>query len=154
METSFFVLAFDCSTQSFKVIVMDLFGKIIYQDKLLFCTLDHYNTDNGLYKDGNIVTSPVLMWIEALDILLTRMQLVNFPFHNIKAISGSSQQHTAIYWDNLNLLKNLSSDTVLNKQLYDLNNILQSFRKFNNLEINKKDKNNLYDNYEQYKEDN
>jgi xylulokinase len=112
-------LGFDCSTQSFKVIVIDIYGKIIYQDKIIFHTdLSRYNTDHGVYYDSseNVITSPVLMWIEAFDLLLSKMSASNFPFHMIRAISGCAQQHTSIYWNKLNILNNLDSTFSLKEQ--------------------------------------
>ena len=113
-----FFLGFDCSTQSFKVIVIDCQCKIIYQDRVIFAEeLDYYGTKDGIYECGNVVLSPVLMWIEALDIILSRMKERKFPFYKIKAISGSAQQHTAVYWNKLEVLKNLHSDISLSEQL-------------------------------------
>ncbi|CAK8990607.1 Xylulose kinase (Xylulokinase) [Durusdinium trenchii] len=43
-------------------------------------------------------TSPVLMWVEALDMILTQMKADQFPFHEVLAISGSGQQHGSVYW--------------------------------------------------------
>jgi xylulokinase len=56
-------LGFDCSTQSFKVIIIDISGTVIYQDKIIFNELNNLNnlTENkfqgikdGIIQDGNI----------------------------------------------------------------------------------------------------
>ena len=100
-------LGFDCSTQSFKVIIIDISDNIIYQDKVIFNDLN-YSVKDGSIQYGNVILSPVLMWIDAFKLLLSRMKEKSIPFHRIRAISGSAQQHTAIYWSNLSILKNLS----------------------------------------------
>ena len=43
-------------------------------------------------------TAPVLMWVEALDMMLTKLANDGFPFHKVYAISGSAQQHGSVYW--------------------------------------------------------
>ena len=37
------------------------------------------------------------MWIEALDLIFTRMQQKRFDFTRVKGISGSGQQHASVY---------------------------------------------------------
>ena len=44
------------------------------------------------------VTSPPHLWISALDVMLDQMRESNFPFHSIKAVSVSAQQHGTVYW--------------------------------------------------------
>jgi len=44
------------------------------------------------------ITGPVLMWVEALDLVLKKLRKVSFPFHKVYAISGSGQQHGSVYW--------------------------------------------------------
>ena len=41
--------------------------------------------------DGLSYTAPVLMWVEALDMLLEKMRNSGFDFDCIKAISGTGQ---------------------------------------------------------------
>jgi len=65
-------------------------------------------------------TAPVLMWVEALDILLSRLAKDGFPFHKVYAICGSAQQHGSVYWAHGtqdSLLKNLDSSKSLLEQL-------------------------------------
>lgn len=44
------------------------------------------------------ITGPVLMWAEALDLILTKLRKESFPFDKVYAISGSGQQHGSVYW--------------------------------------------------------
>jgi len=43
-------------------------------------------------------TAPVLMWVEALDVMLCKLAKEGFPFHKVCAVSGSAQQHGSVYW--------------------------------------------------------
>ena len=38
------------------------------------------------------------MWLEAVDLVLSRLGEVATPFSQIKAISGAGQQHGSVYW--------------------------------------------------------
>jgi xylulokinase len=88
-------LGFDLSTQQLKVLAIDISNlKTFYEKSLTFETdLAHYKTTNGVYSNDSDheVYSPVEMWIEAVDVLLTRMKEDNFPFERVAAISGAGQ---------------------------------------------------------------
>lgn len=60
--------------------------------------LSHYNIKKGVHTNDteNEVYAPVAMWIEALDLILTRMQAKAFDFSRIKGISGAGQQHGSV----------------------------------------------------------
>ena len=91
-------LGFDCSTQSFRVIATDISGSTLYTDKVVFSRdFPNYITDNGIHKNGDKITSPVTMWVEAFELLLLKMEDRNFPFKNVRAISGSAQQHACVF---------------------------------------------------------
>ena len=45
-----------------------------------------------------MVTSPVEMWVRALDLLFKRMKKRGFEFASVRAISCSAQQHGTVYW--------------------------------------------------------
>ncbi|XP_022529597.2 xylulose kinase isoform X2 [Astyanax mexicanus] len=38
------------------------------------------------------------MWVKALDLILEKMKNAGFDFSNVKALSGSGQQHGSVYW--------------------------------------------------------
>lgn len=63
--------------------------------------LPHYKTKGGVHRDplvdGRIV-SPPLMWVEALDLLLQKLEKSQFDFGRVLAVSGSAQQHGSVYW--------------------------------------------------------
>lgn len=66
--------------------------------------LPHYKTKDGVYRDSSIdgrIVSPTLMWVEALDLILKRLQdSKKFDFKKVAAVSGSGQQHGSVYWKN------------------------------------------------------
>ena len=88
-------LGFDLSTQQLKVLAIDISNlETFYEKSLTFETnLAHYKTTKGVYSNDSDheVYSPVEMWIEAVDVLLTRMKEDNFPFERVAAISGAGQ---------------------------------------------------------------
>lgn len=94
-------LGFDSSTQSLKLTVLDSNLTIVGSEALHFDSqLPHYKTQDGVYRDasdnGRIV-SPTLMWVEALDVVLEKLQS-KVDFRKVLAISGSGQQHGSVYW--------------------------------------------------------
>ncbi|XP_061821031.1 xylulose kinase isoform X1 [Nerophis lumbriciformis] len=94
-------LGFDFSTQQLKVVAINEQLEVIHQDNVHFDSqLAHFRTDGGVHvaADGLRVTSPVLMWVKALDLLLDKMQKAGFDFSSVRALSGSGQQHGSVYW--------------------------------------------------------
>lgn len=51
-----------------------------------------------VHKDRLTVTSPVLMWVQALDLILEKMKASGFDFSQVLALSGAGQQHGSVYW--------------------------------------------------------
>ena len=118
-------LGLDCSTQSFTGIIIDYNSrKILYQESLNYDKeLPHYNTLNGAYfsDDGNIVHSDPLMWVEALELLLNKIEQ-KIDLKDIKCISGSGQQHGTVYLNNSfsKCVSNLDFRLSLKEQLKDV----------------------------------
>ncbi|MFW9865885.1 MAG: xylulokinase [Candidatus Thorarchaeota archaeon] len=94
-------LGLDCSTQSLSYVLIDYSSKkIIDRDQVNFDDdLPHYKTINGVIpsEEGVLVHSYPLMWVEALELLFTKMKDGGLPLKDIKAVSGSSQQHGTVY---------------------------------------------------------
>lgn len=93
-------LGLDSSTQSLKATVLDANFRVLLSHSVHFDSeLPHYNTKDGVHRgpEGK-VTAPVLMWVEALELLLDKLKSDNFSFANVNAISGSGQQHGSVYW--------------------------------------------------------
>ena len=103
-------LGLDCSTQSLTGIIIDTdLNKIIYRNSIDFDKdLSHYNTQNGvvILDNEKVVHSYPLMWIEALELLFEKIKNSKISIFEIKAISGSGQQHGTVYLNN-NFLTNL-----------------------------------------------
>ncbi|GJJ11159.1 hypothetical protein Clacol_005391 [Clathrus columnatus] len=121
MTTSPAFLGLDLSTQSLKAIIITSGCQILHEQSVSFENdLPHYNTIGGTLRgpDGQ-VTSPVQMWLEAIDLLFDRMKTANVDFAKIVAISGAGQQHGSVYWSKeaLHLLSSLDPTKTLCAQL-------------------------------------
>lgn len=120
----------DFSTQKLKAVVVDDNLKIIHESEVHFDSqLPEYRTQGGVIKgEKGVVTSPVLLWTKALDLLLDQMQLGGVNFFDIKAISGTAQQHGSVYWQKgaRETLQNLDSSHFLHHQLQGSFSLKQS----------------------------
>ncbi|KAI5066194.1 hypothetical protein GOP47_0018818 [Adiantum capillus-veneris] len=117
-------LGLDSSTQSLKATVLDAGFQVVCTQAVHFDSeLPHYNTKDGVHRgfEGE-VTAPVLMWVEALEVLFDKLKNGNFPFERVNAISGSGQQHGSVYWKSTcagKALKTLDASKSLHSQLRD-----------------------------------
>ncbi|CUG90515.1 xylulose kinase-like, putative [Bodo saltans] len=94
-------LGVDLSTQSCKCIAVNVNTlHIVEASSVVFdVDLPSYQTINGMHRSNDqppVVTSPTIMWAEALMKCLNAMQLL--PSADVIAISGSAQQHATVYW--------------------------------------------------------
>ncbi|XP_075412153.1 xylulose kinase isoform X1 [Tenrec ecaudatus] len=115
-------LGLDFSTQQVKVVAVNGEMEMYYDSNVHFDShLPEFRTVGGVHvqKDELTVTSPVLMWIQALDMLLENMKEDCFNFSSILAVSGAGQQHGSVYWKAgaSQALANLSPDLPLHQQL-------------------------------------
>uniref|UniRef100_A0A674NWA7 Xylulose kinase n=1 Tax=Takifugu rubripes TaxID=31033 RepID=A0A674NWA7_TAKRU len=115
-------LGFDFSTQQLKVVAIDENLAVIHQNNVQFDSeLPEFSTRGGVHvhADGLTVTSPVLMWVKALDLLLDRMKRAGFDFSRVRALSGAGQQHGSVYWKTgaAQTLKNLDPEQNLHQLL-------------------------------------
>ncbi|KAG1746585.1 uncharacterized protein EDB91DRAFT_1117787 [Suillus paluster] len=84
-----------------KVIVIAEDASIVHESAVHFDRdLPAYGTTNGAIKgpDEGEVTSPVLMWLEAIDLVMQRVKNAGVDLNAIAAISGAGQQHGSMYW--------------------------------------------------------
>ncbi|TDL23917.1 actin-like ATPase domain-containing protein [Rickenella mellea] len=115
-------LGLDLSTQQLKTVLGDSHGSVIRETAVKFDSdLPHYRTTNGAISgpgEGE-VTSPVAMWLEAIDLVFDRMTRDSVEFSRIKGISGAGQQHGSVYWSTEaeRLLANLNRSNSLASQL-------------------------------------
>ncbi|KAJ7650293.1 hypothetical protein FB45DRAFT_887503 [Roridomyces roridus] len=94
-------LGLDLSTQQLKAVVITDENVVVHESAVHFDNdLPQYGTTNGAIQgpaEGE-VTSPVAMWLDAVDLLMQRMKEAGIQFAEIKAISGAGQQHGSVYW--------------------------------------------------------
>ncbi|CDK25470.1 unnamed protein product [Kuraishia capsulata CBS 1993] len=121
-KTSDLFLGFDLSTQQLKVIsaYANLSAHKTYRVDF-DADLPHYGVHKGVHSNEETgeIYAPVEMWIEALDLVFTRMKEDGFPFADVRGMSGSCQQHGSVYWSEKaeSLLNNLSASKPLKDQL-------------------------------------
>lgn len=93
--------------------------------------LPHYKTKEGVYRDPSVdgrIVSPTLMWVEAFELILQRLENSKLDFGKIAAVSGSGQQHGSVYWKTGSsaILSSLDSKKPLVGQLRDAFSINES----------------------------
>ncbi|KAJ7756391.1 hypothetical protein DFH07DRAFT_820396 [Mycena maculata] len=94
-------LGLDLSTQQLKAVLISEDAAVIHESAVRFdMDLPQYGTTNGaiLGPAEGEVTSPVAMWLDAIDLLMERMKQTGIQFGQIAAISGAGQQHGSVYW--------------------------------------------------------
>ncbi|KAG6866592.1 hypothetical protein C0991_002080 [Blastosporella zonata] len=96
-------LGLDLSTQQLKAIVIAEDSSLVHESSVHFDNdLPTYGTTNGAIRgpgEGE-VTSPIAMWLDAIDLLFQRLKSAGVEVGAIAAISGSGQQHGSVYWSN------------------------------------------------------
>lgn len=95
-------LGLDSSTQSLSTLIIDpALGRIVHEDSVNFGKdLPAYQSPSGFIpggKHGEVHADP-RMWIEALDLLLSRVA-ENFDLSQIISVACSGQQHGSVYLD-------------------------------------------------------
>ncbi len=94
-------LGLDASTQSLSALIIDTSkGTIIADHSVSFGRdLAKYKSPAGFIpggKDGEIHADP-RMWLDALDMLMAKLQSSGIDVSTIDAVSGSGQQHATVY---------------------------------------------------------
>lgn len=87
-------LGLDLSTQQIKTVLLDEHSEIAHESAVHFDRdLPQYGTTNGAIRgpDEGEVTSPVKMWLDAIDLLLQRLKDDGIEFSAIASISGAGQ---------------------------------------------------------------
>jgi xylulokinase len=92
--SEYFFLGLDLSTQQLKALLIDEKAVVVHDRAVGYDRdLPQYRTTNGATHgpaEGQ-VTSPVAMWVEALDLILQRMKDAGVDFGRIRAVSGAGQ---------------------------------------------------------------
>ena len=113
-------LGFDLSTQQLKVLAVTVDLKVEHEAKFDFdADAQGFDVHKGVMVDGPSVYAPVAMWLQALDVLLARLQESGLDFARVKAISGAGMQHGSVYWtsDGEQTLGELDPKSTLEAQL-------------------------------------
>lgn len=95
-------LGVDLSTQSVTAVLVEgpSLDTILQLETVNFdADLPKYGTKNGMHvaPQGGRVTSPVMMWLEALDLVFAKLKPELLA--RVVAVSGSAQQHGSVYWN-------------------------------------------------------
>lgn len=95
-------LGLDCSTQSLTAVVLDIDGAsrtVVFEHTLEFDReFPEYGTTHGVRRNGPEVSSPPLMWAEALERMMAIISReAGLDLGDLRAISGSGQQHGSVY---------------------------------------------------------
>lgn len=96
-------LGLDFSTQSASAVLLDTDkGENLWEKSFPFVEyFPQYKTQNGILKGTNgEVHSPPLMWVESLELIVAQIKKSGIDISQIKAISGSGQQHGSVYLNN------------------------------------------------------
>ncbi|KAJ8654623.1 hypothetical protein O0I10_009674 [Lichtheimia ornata] len=116
-----YYLGLDLSTQQLKCTVMNDAHAIVLEEAVNFDRdLPEFGTKHGAIQNGDVVTSPTLMWVKAMDILFERLKKSSI-IGNIQGISGAGQQHGSVYWSErgMKALHHLDATKTLAEQLSD-----------------------------------
>jgi len=96
-------LGLDSSTQSLSAIVLEIEGdrrRVAFESSIAFDdAFPQYGTHHGVLPsdDPTTATSPPLLWVEALELMVQRLQQSGLDLRQLAAISGSAQQHGSVY---------------------------------------------------------
>ena len=87
-------LGLDLSTQGLKAVLITEDSQVVHESSVRFDNdLPQYGTVNGAIRgpgDGE-VTSPVKMWLDAIDLLMDRIKAAGVHFNRILGVSGDGQ---------------------------------------------------------------
>jgi xylulokinase len=94
-------LGLDSSTQSLSAILVDTdSGEVVANHSVVFGDrLPGYASPKGFlpHADPKVVQSDPLMWVEALELVLTEMRAAGVSFADVRGVSGAGQQHGSVY---------------------------------------------------------
>ncbi|TRY68841.1 hypothetical protein TCAL_03047 [Tigriopus californicus] len=122
-------LGLDFSTQQVKALVMDDKCRVIAEEYVQYdAELPEYRTHGGVLVSGNRVTSPAIMWVKALDMVMEKIRISGIDFGQIAALSGCGQQHGSVYWRQgiHDIFQGLNPDKFLHDELAHAFSILDS----------------------------
>jgi xylulokinase len=96
-----YVLGLDSSTQSLTAVVIDAASmSVVAEHSISFDeAFPGYGTLHGVLPndDPQVVHAPPLIWVDALDAMLTYLRSAGCPLERVAIIAGSGQQHGSVY---------------------------------------------------------
>lgn len=118
-------MGLDASTQGLQATLIDSELNILHEASVNFDNaLPEFKTEGGVHRhaDGLTVTSPAIMWVAALDLLLERIRSDGWPLARVVALSGSGQQHGSVWLRSgtRKKLEGLAAGRTLREQLADI----------------------------------
>ena len=124
-------LGLDSSTQGLKAVLLGADLGVVHEGAVDFdADLPEFETTGGVHRhpDGLTVTSPPLMWVAALDLLLGRAREGGAPLDRVVAVSGSGQQHGSVWLKpgTRARLQGLAPERSLREQLSDVFAVAES----------------------------
>ncbi|HET7544298.1 MAG TPA: FGGY family carbohydrate kinase [Polyangiaceae bacterium] len=94
-------LGLDSSTQSLSAMLIDSdAGRVVLQEAVNFGhDLPEYGSPHGFLPnpDPKLVHANPLLWVAALDLLLSKIKNSGFDLGAVRGVSGSGQQHGSVY---------------------------------------------------------
>lgn len=94
-------LGLDSSTQSLSAMIIDTAaGRVVLDHSVNFGkALPQYGSPSGFLPnaDPQLKHADPLMWVAALDLLLTSLKAAGTDFSRVEGISGAGQQHGSVY---------------------------------------------------------
>jgi len=94
-------LGLDCSTQSVTALIIDAARRlVVFRDSIPFdAAFPVFGTVDGVLPPSSpdVVHAPPLMWKTALHAMFERMAASGVDLRQLRAISGSAQQHGSVY---------------------------------------------------------
>ncbi|OCF78763.1 xylulokinase [Kwoniella mangroviensis CBS 8886] len=95
-----YFLGLDASTQSLKASLLSVNLDVKSECSIHFDTdLPHYGTKGGvLFGEKGEVHSPVLMLVEAMDMLFDKIKNAGWEVDKIRGVAAAGQQHASVYW--------------------------------------------------------
>lgn len=124
-------LGLDSSTQGMKATLIDTDFKVVGEGAVTYDRdLPEFRTEDGVHRhaDGLTITSPPIMWVAALDLLLEKLVEGGYPLANVAAISGSGQQHGSVWLkrEARDVLAGLDGSGTLREQVADIFSVADS----------------------------
>ena len=94
-------LGFDLSTQQLKCVAVTPDLKVQHLAKFDFdADRVGFQIHKGVITNEaeHEVYAPIVLWLQALDVVLARLQASGLDFSRVRGISGAGQQHGSVYW--------------------------------------------------------